>query len=89
MEPVPLPCLRTLRLIHPSIYRYSGQVQLPVLETLILLGVRFVGAVDLKPISVPSVTSIISTRYLDVRVLQRISAPSLYHLDIRAQYLPA
>ena len=81
---VSLPCLRTLRLFQPFIDILAG-FRLPVLETLILSGARFVGTTDFKPISVPSVTSIISTSCSDVRVLKRISAPALYHLDITSQ----
>ena len=83
-ELVSLPCLRTLRLFQPFIDILAG-FRLPVLETLILSGARFVSTTDFKPISVPSVTSIISTSCSDVRVLRRISAPALYHLNITSE----
>ena len=84
-EPVSLPCLRTLELQWPSIEILDG-FRLPNLETLCLHGARPVGAVGFRTISVPSVTSIISTSCSDVRVLQRLSTPALYHLDITAHY---
>ena len=78
-EPVFLPSLRTLRLLQSRPDALDG-FRLPDLETLFLEGSIF-GSMD-DPIPVLSVTSIIYTNCMDVRILRRFLAPALYHLHL-------